>query len=111
MAIQSDLLPLGYHVSADVLANYARKINLPPMSEVRTQSYAMMMALERADASEVAWTTSVSYDPENPDSIFLQISGGGGLNEWRVAEDVEQRVVNELELKEAPVRFEPDHSP
>jgi len=39
---------------------------------------------------------------------YLQVSGGGGEHEWRISEDMENRLRREFGFVDEPVRFEPD---
>jgi len=108
MAIQAELLPLGYYIPINILDKYAEKIRLSTTDKLHAQSYAMVMALKNADAEEAIWATGIYEQGNDPDATFLQISGGGGPNEWRIAKDAEKRIVDELGLDGEPVRFEPD---
>lgn len=104
----SENLPLGYFVSVEQLLEYGRKITDHPMPDEDVISFAMFKVLFNADAdnSDAQWTTSAHFSPDNA-VFFLQISGGGGPQEWRIPADVETRLCTELGLQGPAVRFQP----
>ena len=101
-------LPLGYLVTDNILLNYTRNLTDHPMSDKEAKSYALYMALHKANAvnSDAQWAISDSYDLATPEARFLQISRGGK----RIPQEVEDRLCAELGLTGGPVRFEPRSS-
>jgi len=104
----SENLPLGYFVSDERLLEYGRKIAIHPMPDDDIISFAMFKVLYNADAddSDAQWTSSAHFSPDQA-VTFLQISGGGGPQEWKIPPDVEMRLCAELDLQGPAVRFKP----
>jgi hypothetical protein len=105
-SMDKSLLPLGYHTSSQIIRDYAYKHGLQKVEtthgeETVDEAYVIFIACERANAGVVEWVAS------HADTTYLQISGGGGENEWRIAEDMENRLREEFGFMEEPVRFEP----
>ena len=113
------LLPLGYRTSFELLRKYGYRHGLQrAMSsmivgstseeEIVDEATAIFVALIRAEAEHVDWVAST--DADGNDVMYIQVSGGGKPEwEWRIAESVEKRICEELELTEEPVRFRPEN--
>jgi hypothetical protein len=106
-------LPLGYPTPFKLIRNYAYQHNLQKSKtiesngekhteEVIDEAYIIFIACKRAGAEEVDWVASCE------DLTYLQVSGGGGEHEWRISEDMENRLRREFGFVDEPVRFEPD---
>jgi hypothetical protein len=76
--------------------------------EIVDEATVIFVVLDRAKAGYVDWVAST--DAEGKDVMYIQVSGEGKPEwEWRIAESVEKRICEELELTEEPVRFRPDN--
>lgn len=106
-------LPLGYPTPFELIRNYAYQHNLQKFEtiesngvkhteEIIDEAYIIFIACKRADAEEVEWVASCES------LTYLQVSGGGGEHEWRISEDMENRLRREFGFVDEPVRFEPD---
>jgi hypothetical protein len=113
------LLPLGYRTSPELLRNYGYRHGLQRTKasmivgetseeEIVDEATVVFFALIRAKAEHVDWVAST--DAEGNDVTYIQVSGGGKPEfEWRIAESVEKRICEELEITEEPVRFRPEN--
>jgi len=61
--------------------------------ETVDEAYVIFIACKRANASVVERVGSVL--PNGEDATYFQISGGGGENEWRISEDMENRYLED----------------
>jgi len=67
--------------------------------DIVDEATAVFFALYRAKAQYV--NRVASTDAEGNDVMYIQVSGGGKPEwEWRIAESVEKRMCEELELTE-----------
>jgi hypothetical protein len=112
-SMDKHLLPLGYPTPFQLISNYAHQHNLQKTETVESngkkhteetidEAYVVFIACERAGAGEVEWVASYG------DLTYLQVSGGGGEHEWRISEDMENRLRREFGFVDEPMRFEPD---
>src|ERR1700691_266916 len=113
------LLPLGYPTPPELIRKYGYRhglqrtkasmyIDETSEEEIVHEPTAIFFALHRAKAGHVGWVASI--DTRGNDLMYIQVSGGGKPDwEWRIAESVEQRICDELELTEEPVRFLPQN--
>jgi hypothetical protein len=113
------LLPLGYCTSSEQLRKYGYRhglqrtkasmiVSSTSEEEIVDEATAIFVALNHAKAPYVDWVAST--DAEGNDVMYIQVSGGGKPEwEWRIAESVEKRICEELELTEEPVRFRPEN--
>ncbi|KIM90395.1 hypothetical protein PILCRDRAFT_812132, partial [Piloderma croceum F 1598] len=107
-------LPLGYPTPFELIRNYAYQHNLQKSKTIESngekhteawiidEGYIIFIACKCADAEEVDWVASCEA------LMYLQVSGGGSEHEWKISEDMENRLWSEFGFVDELVRFEPD---
>jgi len=107
------LTPLGYPTPFEFIRNYAYQHNLQKSKtiefngkkhteEIIDEVFIIFITCKCVGAKEVDWVTSCE------DLTYLQVSGGGGEHEWRISEDMENKLQREFRFVDEPVQFEPD---